>query len=199
MCPYFKLFFYLAVIVIIVKMSVRYDEESRLILQTFGFLCSKPVRTGRHSARTTVSQVLGDVLNGVSCTLPWKGIKVNDQIVGINETLVEKLTNEEIRSLMLSACRSTSSALLKVDFTNANDEKKLTDKQEKIKQRNSDRNSRGTKVNNGLDKQEKRKQRNSDRKSRGTKVDNGLSPKDKKQIRNKSRERPSSSVKAKNG
>ena len=68
-------------------MSVRYDEESRLILHTFGFLCSKPERTGRHSARTTVSQVLlGDVFlnKGVNCTLPWKGIKVNDQIVGIN-------------------------------------------------------------------------------------------------------------------
>ena len=110
---------------VIYVMALLYVEESALLLETWGFLAGLPARTGRN-ARVSVLQV-GILLTDDKCTFPWKGIKVNDQILKINGTLVEKMNNAQIRELMLSSCSISSStspstsaaADLTVEFTNA--------------------------------------------------------------------------------
>ena len=76
--------------VILVIMAAQFAEDSNRILERWGFLCGKKDRQVRHP-RIEVSQVGDDIMNRDGCTLPWRNIKIDDQIVKINGLAVALL------------------------------------------------------------------------------------------------------------
>ena len=82
------MFLLISVIVIIIYiMAAQYAEDSNRILMRWGFLCGKKDRQVRHP-RIEVSQV-GDIMKEDNCTLPWRDIQIDDQILKINGLCVE--------------------------------------------------------------------------------------------------------------
>ena len=177
---------YLVVAISLVIMAALYADESNRILQKWGFLCGKKDRQVRHP-RIEVTQV-GDKMNDVKCTLQWKDIKIDDQILTLNGISVANLENTQIRAIMLLACSSnpeSNDTVCTVEFTNADKQRKeleiLSQKKNwKIRNKSRVRPSLNTKY---------------------TVYEESLSPKDRKAIRNKDRVRPMAAASAtkKNG
>jgi hypothetical protein len=190
-------------------MATQYDEDSRRILEHWGFLCGKKQRTVRNP-RIEVF-VIGDVLKEVGCILKWKDIQIDDQIVKLNGLSVAKLENNQIRTIMLLSCPTASlndfpnlssdadTSTFSVEFTNAHlqyGEEVNINRKEKIKQKYTKRST--TSEKEMLSPKEKKSQRNKSRPSTRT-IDKyeGLSPKEKRAQQNK--ERVHHSVNARKG
>ena len=170
------------VAVTLVIMAAKYAEESNRILERWGFLCGKKDRKVRHP-RIEVSQV-GEFMKEKKCTLPWKDIQIDDQIVKLNGLSVENLENTQIRAVMLLSCLDNTESNdtdFSVEFTNA--DKQRTEEQEdslspkdKLKKRNDSRYRPSLKKNETFT------------------YEVSLSPKERKAIRNKRRDRPTNTV-----
>ena len=87
---------------IIFIMASQYDDESKLLLDHWGFLCGKKDRHVRNPRIEVL--VLGSLLKGNNCTLPWKNIQIDDQVLSLNGLSVVRLENNQIREIMLKAC-----------------------------------------------------------------------------------------------
>ena len=193
------------VAVIILVMAAQYAEESKQILDKWGFLCGKKDRQVRNP-RIEVSQV-GGFMKGEECNLPWKHIKIDDQIVKLNGLPVVHLENSQIRAIMLLSCSNSDketneTTVFSVEFTNSQiKEKQLLSPQEKKQLSNKLRSSVKTMNDKfeGLSPKEKRALQNKERvrPSVSTKNKNfeDLSPKEKKSLQNKERVRLSVSAK----
>ena len=174
-----------AFIILVLIMATQYAEESKQILERWGFLCGKKERQVRNP-RIEVSQV-GDFMKGEDCNLPWKHIQLDDQVLKINGLPVAHLDNFKIRAMMLLSCSANSeesneTTVFSVEFTNATIQHKelglLSQKDKKTVLNKSRPAVRTKKVNKKFE---------------------GLSPKEKRSVQNKERIRHSVSAKKDGG